>query len=121
MKTNSKSELLIILSVLIPIAYLVMVWKTLPDTIPMHFDLKGNANGYGSKTEFLLFVLGINPLLYFLMKIIPGIDPKRKVNSNQKQYTALRIILSLFFSAITCYIIYVTLHNNAVANNYLFI
>jgi uncharacterized membrane protein len=121
MKTNSKLEWLMILIVLIPMAYLAIVWKTLPDTIPMHFDIKGDANGFGTKTEFLLFVFVINPLLYLLMKVIPKIDPKGKVDATEKQYASLRIILSLLFSAMSCYIIYVTLHNTSSTNNFLFI
>lgn len=40
---------------LLPAVYLFFVYTSMPQTVPMHYDLHGNVNRYGSKSEFLAF------------------------------------------------------------------
>lgn len=50
-------------------------WSKLPDTIPIHFDLKGNADGWGSKAT--IWVLpGIALFIYATMTLAAGLSPK---------------------------------------------
>jgi uncharacterized membrane protein len=64
-----------------------IVYQQLPETVPIHWDLNGNANGYGSRiTVFLLpgILLLMNILLF---STLPWISPKRfKVDRFLKTY-----------------------------------
>ena len=100
-------ELLLILLTIIPIAYLLFNWNTLPEQMPIHFDFDGEPNGYGSKMVYLILPLG----LYLLMLVLPFIDP-RKSNYEifSDTYYKLRIILTVFIGTIDTVIINNSLH-----------
>lgn len=76
--------------------------------MPIHFNMDGDPNGYGSKLVFILLPLGT----YFLMLALPFIDP-RKSNYEifSETYFKLRIVLGLFIGLINTAIIYNMLHN----------
>ena len=40
----------------IPGIYLAANWNSLPEKVALHFDLKGNPDRYGDKTELLVVV-----------------------------------------------------------------
>jgi uncharacterized membrane protein len=103
-----RRELLLILLAIIPILFLLINWRNLPDRMPIHFNMDGEPNGYGSKLVFILLPLGI----YFLMLALPFIDP-RKSNYEifSETYFKLRIVLGLFIGIINTAIIYNVLHN----------
>ncbi len=43
------SEGIILAFVLAPLAYLASIWSSLPETIPMHYNLAGEVDRYGLK------------------------------------------------------------------------
>lgn len=100
-------ELSLFLLAALPVLYLLFNWSSLPEQVPIHFDLNGDPNGYGSKLIYVFLPFGI----YFLMLILPYIDP-RKSNYEifSMTYFKLRIILGLFFAIIDTVIIYNLLH-----------
>jgi uncharacterized membrane protein len=91
----------------LPIIYLLIKWSNLPHQLPIHFDVNGDPNGYGSKLLFILLPLG----LYLLLLVLPFIDP-RKSNYDifSSTYFKLRVILCVFIGIIDTIIIYNTLH-----------
>ncbi len=100
-------ELLLLLLAILPVAYLLINWKLLPDQMPIHFELNGQPNDYGSKSIFIYLPLGT----YLLMLVLPFIDP-RKSNYEvfSDTYLKLRIILGLFIGVLDSIIIYNQLH-----------
>jgi uncharacterized membrane protein len=96
---------------LIPVAYLWYVYPTLPATVPMHFDMAGKPNGYGSKSQFLTFqyiLIGLPVLVYLLLKFLPAIDPKKNVKVGEATFQKLALGIVLFFSALNILIVYAT-------------
>ncbi len=102
-------ELVLIILALLPVLYLFMNWSLLPESIPVHFDLKGNPNGYGSRWVYVIMPLG----LYLLMVVLPKIDP-RKANYDvfESSYFKLRLILGIFFGMITVSVIWGIVNNS---------
>ena len=102
-------ELFLLLLAIIPVAYLLINWSSLPDQMPIHFELNGDPNDYGSKSIFIYLPLGI----YLLMFVLPFIDP-RKSNYNvfSGTYFKLRIILGLFIGILDSVIVYNQLHGS---------
>ena len=43
-------------TILVPILIGIILWDRLPDMIPTHFDLKGEADQYSSKTFTVFFM-----------------------------------------------------------------
>ena len=100
-------ELFPLLLAILPVAYLLINWASIPDQMAIHFELNGNPNDYGSKSIYIILPLGI----YLLMLALPFIDPRKSnYESFSVTYYKLRVILGLFIGIITTMIIYNQLH-----------
>src|ERR1700712_3362004 len=103
------------LIMLLPAAYLAVLWKQIPQTVPMHFDLKGNIDRYGTKNELLTLIASLTALsavVYLIITNIYKIDPKKYAFQNKGRLQNLGFSLSLYFSAIWIMLIYEIAHNN---------
>lgn len=95
--------------VIAPSIYLAIVWDRLPEKIGTHFDIRGMADKYNSKNEFLLF-MGVMAVvsvgLYFLLTNIYRIDPKKYAAENKDRLQKIAFALVVFLAAIECIAIY---------------
>lgn len=81
----------VILIVLSFVAWII-AFPDLPSQIAIHWDLKGNANGYASRLGAMLSMEGLLIFLYVMFIFLPKIDPK---NANYKYFTrGYRIIMN---------------------------
>lgn len=97
-----KKELPILAILIAPIIYLLVVWDKLPEQLPIHWNIKGEADNYGPRYLMPLINVG----LYILLLIVPKIDPrKRNYDIFSATYFKLRLILVLYFSALSSVII----------------
>jgi len=102
-------ELILWLFNVILYIYLITIWNDLPDIVPTHFNLAGEADGWSSK-QFLIFLpgsLGIG--IYFLMLVLPQMDPKHNLSLEDNKYYGIRFMMAVFFSILTTYILYTSL------------
>jgi uncharacterized membrane protein len=107
--TSLPKELLLLLITIIPIVYLFIVWKELPDQVPMHWNFQGEVDRYGSKASLGWVVLLVNVPIYLLMLFLPKISAKQEsIERMGKKYYRLRLILQLFLSAIVLIILLVS-------------
>ena len=60
MKSKNLYWTLSLIVIIISFGMIAIHWNDLPEQVPMHFDLEGTANRYGSKSE--LFILPIMSL-----------------------------------------------------------
>ena len=97
-----------------PAAYLAFAWNKLPEKVPMHYNIRGEVDRYGSKTELLAvmgIIIAISIGVYFLLVNINKIDPKKKYSTeNLPRMRKLAFAISLFMSVLACFIIYSSLH-----------
>ncbi len=108
---------------LLPAVYLLFVYSSLPQTVPMHYDLEGNVNQYGSKNEFLTFqsvMLGVPALVYLLLKFLPAIDPKKQVKYGESTFQKLAFGIVIFLSALNIAITFATIHHGFKINKLIF-
>ena len=80
MKNKWLQQILIILVSMLPAAYILKIWPSIPDIVPTHFNSAMEPNGYSSKSGLLAIssvLAAVSVLLYFLMEYIHKIDPKR--------------------------------------------
>lgn len=95
-----KKEWFVLVLLLLPFAASAILWSQLPERVPIHFNARWEANGWGPKwvNAFLLPAIGV--AMYLFMLITPMIDPKNKIALHQKAMFAIRIALALFFVGI---------------------
>lgn len=101
-----KREFPIWVIIIIPIAYLVYIWGSLPETVPIHFNASGEADGWGSKNTLIWLPLAMTIGTYLLMLIIPKIDPKKTLDQMGNKYDLIKFFMVLFMSILSCFIIY---------------
>lgn len=102
-------ELLLLFITIAPIVYLFIIWKELPDQVPMHWNFQGEVDRYGTKVSLACLVLFINIPIYLLMLFLPKITAKQdSIERMGKKYYRLRLILQLFMSALVFVILLVS-------------
>ncbi|MGH0600659.1 SdpI family protein [Bacillus mycoides] len=72
-----KKHLFAIILILIACIAWTFAWPNLPDTMIIHWGTEG-ANGFTSKLNAMLLLLGIMIFTYVLLTVTPKIDPKKK-------------------------------------------
>ncbi|WP_228850448.1 SdpI family protein [Aegicerativicinus sediminis] len=118
---NPKKELPLIAIVLLPIIYLATVWNELPQKVPVHWNINGEIDRYGSKMEILAVTLFIPIFIYGLFLVIPKIDPKNKIEKMGGKFQSLKFIMVTFMSLLAFYIVY-SVKNESISNpNYILI
>lgn len=76
-------------------------YNILPDRIPMHWNVAGQVDSYGSKMWGVIGFPSIIFGIYILMTILPAIDPKWKnYRLFEGTYSILKSVLVLVFTAI---------------------
>ena len=98
----------------IPWVYLAFIWSDLPQTIPTHFGFKGTPDAFGPKDEIFLLPALFSVIaipMYFLLRNIHKIDPKRKYSATTSSVLSkIAVVLVILLSAVALFILYWTLH-----------
>ncbi|GAA4805722.1 SdpI family protein [Litoribaculum gwangyangense] len=101
-----KKELPLIVIVLIPFIYLSYIWNSLPDTVPVHWNFKGEIDGWGKKSTLILIIFLIPVLNYIIFSVVPLIDPKKKLQTMGNKFYNLKFLMVLFMSGLALFILY---------------
>jgi uncharacterized membrane protein len=99
---------------LLPAAYLLFIYSSLPQIVPLHYGLSGNVDRYGNKSEFLIgpfILMGASALVYLLLKFLPSIDPKKQVKYGQATFQKIALGMVVFLAALDIVIIFATAHH----------
>lgn len=110
-----KNEIPLIAIVSLPFIYLAYIWNELPEKVPMHWNIKGEIDRFGEKSELLLIPILLPLLVYIIFLIVPKIDPKNKISKMGNKYQHIKILLTTFMSILALFIIY-TAKNQSFAN-----
>jgi len=112
---NNLFRRIIWLIMLVPAIYLAVLWRNIPQTVPMHFDLKGNVDRYGTRNELLILTAVItilNAIVYLVVSNIYKIDPRKSAPLNKDRMKRIAVGVSVYLSAILVMIIYEIAHND---------
>ena len=102
------------ISIILPLAVTLIWLQFLPEQVPVHYDLQGNIDRWGSKWENLLIpgiVLVGGVIAYFSVKAVlrkPVADEKQKVHmeANIKAIRIVMIATGVFFTVLQCVLLY---------------
>ena len=122
MKPSSLIRTLIAIVILsLPFIYAIMIYDSLPDSIPTHFGITGEPDAYGDKDSIYLGpgILGaVGLLVYFLINNLQSIDPKRYQSADSSIFGKLAFFMVIFLSALGTFIVHASAHpGTKVINN----
>lgn len=94
---------------LIPLAYLILLWPGLPESLPIHWNAQNEVDRFGSKTELLVLsivmasvTLGVSLLILNLNKL----DPKKKFNDDSSLSKKISWTIAFFIPLLSLSIIH---------------
>lgn len=73
------------IAAMIPVVVTSVVLQFMPDVIPMHHDLEGNTDRWGSKTESLIFPISILFITLFWQLLINVFEKKSITAKTEKE------------------------------------
>ncbi len=94
--------------ILLPFGYLAIIWASLPERVPTHFNIEGVADDWSRKALLLVIPSGLALAVYLLMFVIPVLDPKKRLREMGDKYHSLRFMIIFFMSVLSVYLLYVT-------------
>lgn len=92
--------------IVFPLAYLYIIWESLPQQIATHFDISGKPNDWTNKNNIPYLIAGMNIGIYLTMLILPYIDPKKRIMEMGSKYISFRLLLSMLMTSISGYMLY---------------
>ena len=102
---NLKKEALIWMILLVPFVYALIIWNKIPDQVPTHFNIKGEPDDYSGKAVALLLLPIMNVFIYFVLRFIPRIDPRKKnYETFGSSYQNIRLLIHVFFIGVFIFI-----------------
>jgi uncharacterized membrane protein len=107
----------------LPLVYLIYTYPSLPNTVAVHFNLEGEADRMGNKNEMVIGVCIMAVVavgIYFLMKYLPNIDPKRSEKADSKSFKKIAHAVILLLSGIGISIVYSAVIGKITIGNLLF-
>jgi uncharacterized membrane protein len=122
---NNKKMVLfyVLLLIGIPFVYAAYLYPSLPEIIPTHFNIKGEADGFGGKGSIYLgpSIMGMASLFtYFFLTYIKKIDPKRSEQVEDGLFQKFGFFTVLFLTALSMVILYATSHQGISIEKLLF-
>ena len=94
-KPTLKSQILIWIFSLAPLALVAIVYGNLPEKIPMHWSANGNIR-YDDKVS-IWFLASFSPFIALLFTVLPKIDPRKKNYEKFKNaYNSLCLFVMIF-------------------------
>jgi uncharacterized membrane protein len=101
--------LIALILIAVPFAYAAYVYPSLPETIPTHFNIRGEADAYGGKDSIflgpgILAVVGL--FVFLLLSNIKKIDPKRYKAVDDELYKKFALFTVAFLSLISFIIVF---------------
>lgn len=101
MRRFIRSEWLMLLILLSALVAAVLIYPYMPERIPIHWNIRGEVDNYGSREFGTFFIPLLNIAMYLLFLAIPKLDPKR---SNYERfsgsYRLIRYAMHIFMTGI---------------------
>jgi uncharacterized membrane protein len=109
MKKSTPNLLTALVILAVPFAYAAYIYPTLPQTIPTHFNMKGEADGFGERSTVFLgpgILSGVGLFTFFLLSNIKNFDPKKFKKEDEGMFKKLALFLVGFLSLLGLLITY---------------
>ena len=94
-KKNKTTIIFANILTLLPIISGVILWDKLPPSMPIHWNLAGNADSYGSKAFFVFGLPLIMLALLWVCILLTALDKESKKQRNKLIYSRTRLLRRL--------------------------
>lgn len=115
MKKNTPNLLLALIILAIPFGYAAYIYPSLPNTIPTHFNYKGEADGFGERSSIFLgpgIMSAVGLFTFFLLSNIKNFDPKRYKAQDDGMFKKFALFMVVFMSIMGLIITYSATNNS---------
>ncbi len=106
MKTTLRNELWLVAIVAIPFIYLIVIWNALPENVPVHWNLEGEIDRYGSRATLWMIPILLPLLTYLTFLFAPLMDKKGHLGKMGANYNRLKFSVVLFTAVLASYILF---------------
>ena len=94
MRQFLRREWIILLILFATLMFAVAIYPSLPEQVPIHWNIKGEIDDYASKTFGAFFIPILNIIMYVFFLVLPKLDPKKQ---NYEKFTASYKIIRYCF------------------------
>lgn len=123
MKKSHLQNAVLVFLALLPFACLAIIWNSVPATVALHFNSSMEPDRMGNKNELWLstgILAAVSIGVYFLLRNLYRIDPKRAGITPSETFKKLAIGLVLFMTALNFLLIVSSVKGAVVFKNYMF-
>jgi len=109
MKKSTPNLLLALVILSIPFGYAAYIYPSLPNSIPIHFNMKGEADGFGERSSIFLgpgIMCAVGLFTFFLLSNIKNFDPKRFKSEDDGMFKKFALFMVIFMSIMGMIITY---------------
>ena len=102
------ADLFVPVIIALPFFYLGYIYNSLPQTVPTHFGIKGQADAFSNKSTLWLTLCilgGLSIFLFLLMRFLPKIDPKKTAQYSAGVFNKIAVAAVLLLCAINFLIV----------------
>ena len=104
-----------LLLIITPAIYLLIIYQSLPDSVPVHFGLDGKPDRFGNKSELILSTAILSVLnlgIYLLLTNIHKIGPKKSAGQSKSAMQKIAFAIVILMSGICFMVIQSAQHGN---------
>ena len=109
MKKSTPNLLIALVILAIPFAYAAYIYPSLPQTIPTHFNIKGEADGFGERSTIFLgpgILSGVGLFTFLLLSNLKNFDPKKFKSEDESMFKKFALFMVGFLSLLSLIITY---------------
>jgi uncharacterized membrane protein len=113
-RRSSLVNLLIVIVALSPLAFLAIIWNSLPEIVPVHYDIHFNPDKMDNKNMLWLangMLSLVSLIVYFLLLNLHRIDPKRRRQPPSLSFKRIAIVVVVFITVLN-FLILLSINNN---------
>ena len=101
-----KHEIPVWTLIAIPFIYILFLWNGLPEQVPLHWNIDGEIDRWGSRATIWLIPFLLPFLIYAIFFLVKKYDPKGRMAKMGGKFYSLRFSMVLIFSAFAVFILY---------------
>jgi uncharacterized membrane protein len=109
MKKSTPNLFIALVLLAIPFGYAAYLYPHLPATIPTHFNIKGEADDWGTKSSIFLgpgIISGVGLFTFFILSNLKNFDPKKIKDGDDSVIKKFALFLVGFLSILATIITY---------------
>ncbi|MBL3655806.1 SdpI family protein [Fulvivirga sediminis] len=120
MKHSIEKEIFLLFILALPFVLLAYLWNKLPEEIPIHFNINGEADDWASKTTVPYIFGAILLLTYTTFKLAPLFTKKKQqIQKMGNKYFWVQLSILVLLSVVMCFTLLSSINQNLNINDYL--